>query len=528
MPYEVNRVPDWYGPLLTSLGIPSSLVKGRSFGIAQTVPGVAQTSVDFLIIDATGGVYANVTVLGNPIPVFDNTSAGQTLLTCPPFASTVNTSGLSSAVAWSCTHAAVPPVVTVGTYDASAFTSSCTPAGGAAGSGTGPGPGGVVLSTVNNTVCTTCNYEIAISSGYNLDGDATGGGIQLYNSQDNCALNANGTQADANSNGIGDACKGGGAWANASASAITNASFTCDLSDADHTPLTAPTGGVGSHWAKCQDADQDGALNTVDNCPLTANPTQLDSIRDGVGDACRPIPGSNPDAGAIGTGTGYAPGTLTGITSVGTVKDFDDICNAPFTIGTGAGTASCLDIAAGTYAIFAPPIAVPGSGQVLTFTTAGALAGVDSNDNAIPDFLDLGSGNDCLGDHNADANHDGYSDFDEATQRSTTPGCNAASYKKPTAAGITAVTSDPIANCAGRNSKGSAAQIAAAKKAKSDVDLDGKTTILDISAAAGSFGSSILGATDKRAEYNQDTDSKVTILDISAMAANFGVTVPSC
>ncbi|MDP6722002.1 MAG: thrombospondin type 3 repeat-containing protein, partial [Pirellulaceae bacterium] len=62
------------------------------------------------------------------------------------------------------------------------------------------------------------------------------------------------------------------------------------------------------------DADNDGILDNIDNCPLVPNPDQLDSDNDGVGDAC---------GAAVVNSTGDAPDNLIG----------DGIC---FTGGTNA------------------------------------------------------------------------------------------------------------------------------------------------------------------------------------------------
>ena len=46
------------------------------------------------------------------------------------------------------------------------------------------------------------------------------------------------------------------------------------------------------------DADNDGVLDLVDNCPTTANPDQADTDGDGIGDVCEPTDGTD---GADGT-----------------------------------------------------------------------------------------------------------------------------------------------------------------------------------------------------------------------------------
>ncbi len=74
--------------------------------------------------------------------------------------------------------------------------------------------------------------------------DTDGDGV--YDGFDNCPAAANASQADSDSNGIGDACDDG------------------------------PEG----------DLDGDGKSNGVDNCPLRANPLQLDMDNDGKGNAC--------------------------------------------------------------------------------------------------------------------------------------------------------------------------------------------------------------------------------------------------
>ncbi len=80
------------------------------------------------------------------------------------------------------------------------------------------------------------------------DTDSDGDGVP--DAQDNCPLVPNADQADAGSDGHGDAC------------------------DLVH---------LGSGL---RDADGDGIADTQDNCPYIANPDQADGDSDGLGDAC--------------------------------------------------------------------------------------------------------------------------------------------------------------------------------------------------------------------------------------------------
>lgn len=73
------------------------------------------------------------------------------------------------------------------------------------------------------------------------DGDGDG----IVTNADNCPVDANADQADADSDGIGDVCD----------------------------PVN-------------DDADADGVGDAVDNCPAIANPDQADADNDDIGDAC--------------------------------------------------------------------------------------------------------------------------------------------------------------------------------------------------------------------------------------------------
>ncbi|MFL1013686.1 thrombospondin type 3 repeat-containing protein, partial [Flavisericum labens] len=91
--------------------------------------------------------------------------------------------------------------------------------------------------------CDTCPND----SNNDADGDGVCGDL------DNCPDNANTDQADADGDGIGDACD------------------TCP-NDPDN------------------DSDGDGVCGNIDNCPNNANADQADADGDGIGDACDACP----------------------------------------------------------------------------------------------------------------------------------------------------------------------------------------------------------------------------------------------
>ncbi|MEE8169235.1 MAG: choice-of-anchor U domain-containing protein, partial [Phycisphaerae bacterium] len=111
------------------------------------------------------------------------------------------------------------------------------------------------------------------STGTDTDGDG------IADASDNCPMNPNGSQSDADDDGLGDVCD-------------DDLDNDCIPDQFDTDPTTPgpddDTDGDGILDRCDMDDDGDGVPDFQDNCSKTANFNQVDQDGDGQGDACRP------------------------------------------------------------------------------------------------------------------------------------------------------------------------------------------------------------------------------------------------
>ena len=499
--------------LLTLMGVPSILVS-REYGVLVVAAGVEQITVQVVNVPlggnlATDGVESVILFdneFSNPVGASDSqpnhTTPPYTI--CAPFTMQMVQHGANVASAGS---TSINGTVLAGATD------YVPPA---------PAVGNNIVICPTSAVCNPSSREIDLLLSTTNDDDGDG----VNNAADDCPTVPD--PAQLSFAGIGLACSAGQGYDN-----VSNTAFLALLG------CTNP--------ATCADIDGDGFLNASDNCPFVANANTLvlplDNAQrnydgDGRGDACEgngtsptTTTGDNPIAIVKGNGTGYMNGDLPGMVTSGQVIDHSDVCKVAYAVNGGlAPPTVCLAFGAGDLPA--------GPGYLWQ----------DSNNDGTPDFLCEGpctSGN-VLRDHKADANGDGYSDADEGTPANCTVGscgsiitlgtaetnsCRNAGRNCGTGA---ATTWDPLTRAKdvpGGPGTGclktldTTTSLKTTNLAKSDVDLDGTVSILDLSKIAGWFGNPVGDSTDPRWEGNMDGDGSISILDLSAAASNYGRSV---
>ncbi len=124
-------------------------------------------------------------------------------------------------------------------------------------------------------------------------------GDSISDDRDNCPTVSNTNQADADGDGIGDVCDG---------TPIPDVDGDSIADDVDNCPTIsnvnqddADRDGLGDVCddTPLPDFDGDGVADEADNCPAASNADQADADGDGVGDACDPTPELDSDSDGI-------------------------------------------------------------------------------------------------------------------------------------------------------------------------------------------------------------------------------------
>ena len=164
--------------------------------------------------------------------------------------------------------------------------------------------------------------------------DTDGDGVP--DSSDNCPGAANADQADADGDGLGDACD-----PDTDGDGVANASDNCP-SVANSGQVDIDGDGLGDACDPLTDSDGDGIGDSADNCPSVANIDQADADDDGLGDACDP----DTDGDGVVNGADNCPAIANADQADADGDGTGDACD-PDTDGDGvlSGADNCPSVA---------------------------------------------------------------------------------------------------------------------------------------------------------------------------------------
>jgi Thrombospondin type 3 repeat/PKD domain/Cadherin-like domain len=167
--------------------------------------------------------------------------------------------------------------------------------------------------------------------------DTDGDGVP--DSTDNCPGAANADQADADGDGLGDACD-----PDTDGDGVANASDNCP-SVPNAGQVDTDGDGLGDACDPLTDSDGDGMEDGADNCPSVANIDQADADGDGLGDACDP----DTDGDGVLNGADNCPAVANADQADADADGTGDACD-PDTDGDGVlnGVDNCPTVANAT------------------------------------------------------------------------------------------------------------------------------------------------------------------------------------